>query len=134
MASSAAGLFGSVRSLLSHSLELARTRLELFITELEEEKSRLLRVLAFGAVAFLMLGAGIVFFAMFLTVLLWEDHRLLTLGLLTLMFFLVGAVSLALAWRGTRSRSGFLSATLGELAQDQAALRTAEPASRENAP
>lgn len=134
MASSPGGLFGSLRSLLSHSLELARTRLELLVAELEEEKSRLLRVLAYGAVAFFMLGAGIVFFAMFLTVLLWEDHRLLTLGLLTLMFFGVGTSALALAWRSTRSRSGFLAATLGELAQDQAALRAGERTARETAP
>ena len=66
------------------------------VVELAEEKTRLLRLLAYGAIAFLMLGAGIVFFAMFVTVLLWEEHRLLALGLLTALFFASGAGALIL--------------------------------------
>ena len=131
MASSPGGLFGSARGLLGHGLELVRVRLELLVVELAEEKTRLLRLLAYGAIAFLMLGAGIVFFAMFVTVLLWEEHRLLALGLLTALFFASGAGALILAWRSARSKSGFLAATLGELAQDQAALRASERAATE---
>ena len=101
------------------------------MVELAEEKTRLLRLLAYGAIAFLLLGAGIVFFAMFVTVLLWEEHRLLALGLLTALFFASGAGALILAWRSARSKSGFLAATLGELAQDQAALRASERAATE---
>lgn len=131
MATSSTGLFGSVRNLLIHGLELARVRLELLAVELAEEKNRLLKLLAYGAVAFLMLGAGIVFLAMFLTVLLWEEHRLLALGLLTSFFLGSGFVALAMAWQGVKSRSGFLAATLGELSQDQAALKASDRAAKE---
>ena len=131
MAASSRGLFGSVRGLLSHGLELVRVRLELLVVELAEEKNRLLKLLAYGAVAFLMLGAGIVFLAIFLTVLLWEEHRLLVLGLLTSLFFALGLGALALAWRSAHAGGGFLAATLGELTEDQAALSASQRAARD---
>src|SRR2546427_13294538 len=85
------GLLNSVRKLFAHSLELLQTRIELLATELEEETARLIGLLAYGAAAFFLLGAGILFLAIFLTVLFWEDHRLLTLGILTLIFLAAGS-------------------------------------------
>lgn len=125
MASSPAGLYGSLRNLLTHGVELLHTRLELVLVELAEEKLRLLRLLAFGAMAFFLLGVGAVFFATFLTVLMWEEHRLLFLGLFSVLFLGLGAVSLYFAWRNAEARSGLLAATLGELSEDRAALKAA---------
>ncbi len=93
------GLFASLRGLIATAIGLARTRLELLATELEEEKLRLLSMLLYGLAAFLMLGAGLVLLAIFLTVLFWDSHRLLVLGALTLVFLLAGVGSLLLAMR-----------------------------------
>lgn len=124
MAASRPGLLGSLRNLLAHGLELAQVRLELFLTELEEEKHRLLKLLAFGAAALLLLIVGLVFLAIFITVWLWDEHRLLALGLCSLFFLSSGLIALSTA-RGAARRDGKpLAATLDELAQDQAALRT----------
>ena len=124
MAASRPGLLGSLRNLLAHGLELAQVRLELFLTELEEEKQRLLKLLAFGAAALLLLIVGLVFLAIFITVWLWDEHRLLALGLCSLFFLGSGFIALSAA-RGAARRDGKpLAATLDELAQDQAALRT----------
>lgn len=125
MASSPAGLYGSLRNLLTQGVELLHTRLELVLVELAEEKLRLLRLLAFGAMAFFLLGVGAVFLATFLTVLMWDEHRLLFLGLFSALFLGLGAVSLYLAWRNAEARSGLLAATLGELSEDRAALKAA---------
>jgi uncharacterized membrane protein YqjE len=55
---------------------------------------------------------------------LWDEHRLLALGLCSLFFLGSGLIALSTA-RSTARRDGKpLAATLDELAQDQAALRT----------
>ncbi len=125
MVASPAGLYGSLRNLLTHGVELLHTRLELVLVELAEEKARLLRLLAFGAIAFFMLGVGVVFLATFLTVLMWDEHRVLFLGLFSLVFLGAGSLALYFAWSNARARSGLLAATLGELSEDKAALKAA---------
>ena len=118
------GLFGSVRSLAAHALELLQNRVELLLTEIEEEKERLLRTLALGAAAFLLLGAGLIFLSIFLTVLFWDEHRLLVLGLLSAFFLGTGLLALWGARRQTRRKSRLLGSSLGELTRDRAALQT----------
>lgn len=116
------GLLGSLRSLLVHGLELLQTRVQLLATELEEERARLLGALIYGAAAFLLLAAGIAFLSVFLTVLFWDDHRLLTLGFFTAAFLATGIAALFLALRAARRRSRLFAASLAELAQDKAEL------------
>ena len=124
MAASRRGLLASLRNLLAHGLSLAQVRLELFLTELEEEKSRLLKLLAFGAAALLLLAAGLVFLAVFITVLLWDEHRLLALGLFSLLFLGSGTLALVLASGQARRKNQPLAASLDELAKDRAALQS----------
>lgn len=116
------GLLHSLRGLATHGVALLRNRLTLLATELEEEKSRLLRLLLLGAAAFVMLAAGLVFLAIFLTVLLWDEHRLLVLGLVTAGFLGFGTLALLVAVRTARTGSRLFSASLAELAADQSVL------------
>lgn len=118
------GLLDSLRSLLAHGFELLHTRAALFAAELEEEKTRLLSLLVYGAAAFFLLAAGIVFLAVFLTVLFWDDHRLLTLGLFTAVFLTSGIAAAYLAFFLVRKRSRLFAASLAELAQDRAELES----------
>ncbi|MCK9283175.1 MAG: phage holin family protein [Rhodocyclaceae bacterium] len=123
MSESSGGLLGSLRGLAVHAVEVLQNRVELMLTEIEEEKERLLRTLALGAAAVFLLSAGVVFLAIFLTVLFWEEHRLLTLGLLAGFFFIAGFASLVGASRQTRRTSKLLGASRDELARDKAALK-----------
>jgi len=116
-----AGLLASIRGLLSTGLEIAQTRLVLFATELEEEKERLLALIAFGAVALIFLAAGLVFFAIFITVLLWDNNRLLALGVFSALFLGGGLLALLAAHRQARSPSRLFAASLAELAKDRQA-------------
>jgi uncharacterized membrane protein YqjE len=115
------GLFASLRGLVATGVEIVHTRLELLATELQEEKARLLGLVAFGAAALILLAAGLVFLAVFLTVLLWDNNRLLALGVFSALFLGAGAVSLLVAMRHARSRSPLFAASLAELAKDRAA-------------
>ena len=116
------GLLQSLRGLATHGVALLRNRLSLLAVELEEEKDRLFRLLLLGASAFVLIAAGLVFLAVFLTVLLWDEHRLLVLGSLTALFLGTGAIALMAAIGTARRKSRLFSASLAELAEDQATL------------
>ena len=122
----AGGLFASLRGLLASGIALLANRLELLGTELEEEKLRLLGLLAYGAAAVLLLWTGIVFLAIFLTVLFWDSHRLLVLAFSTAAFLIGGGFALYQARRHAHAGTRLFSASLAELAQDRAALTAEE--------
>lgn len=116
------GLGASVQGLLATLLAIVHTRLELLATEIEEEKRRVLATLAWGAMAVLLACFTLAFAAVFITVLLWESHRLWVLGLMTLSF---GSISFWAMQKVKALTSGaelMLSATLAELSADRQAL------------
>jgi len=121
-ASPRAGLFVSLRGLLTTAVALLQTRFELFVTELEEEKLRLLSLLAYAVAAFFFLGCGIVMLAIFFIVLFWDSNRLLAIGSFTAIFLFCGIAAVFQAQRLIRRKSGMFAASLAELAQDRTAL------------
>ncbi|HUY03056.1 MAG TPA: phage holin family protein [Rhodocyclaceae bacterium] len=122
----AGGLFASLRGLLASGIELLHNRLELFGTELEEEKLRLLGLLAYGAAAFFLFGAGVVFLGIFLTVLFWDSNRLLVLAFFTAAFLIGGGFALYKARAHAHAETRLFAASLAELARDRAALTAEE--------
>lgn len=127
-AQAGSNLLASVQRVLATLLAIGRNRMDLFATELEEERQRLLAVLAWGAAALLLFIFGLVFLALLVTVLLWDSHRLLSLTVVA-VFFLLGA---GWAWQQAARRlhrpGGLFAASLGELAADQEALSAAAQA------
>jgi len=118
------GLFASAKGLLGTGVTLIHNRLELLGVELAEERVRLISMLTYGGAAFLCIAAGLVFLAVFLTVLLWESNRLLALGVFSALFLGAGIASLTLAISLGRSGSKLFSASLAELRKDRDALET----------
>lgn len=106
-------------------MAIAQTRLALLATEVEEEKQRLLGVLAWGAIAILMGTVASVFLAGFITVLFWDSHPLLVLGCLTAAFAGACAWAVGRVKAITSSTEGMLTASLAELQADQEALLAA---------
>ena len=116
------GLFASTKGLLATGVTLLHNRLELLGVELAEERVRLVSLLAYGGAAFLCIAAGLIFLAIFLTVLLWENNRLLALGVFSALFLGAGIASLMLALSLARSGSKLFSASLAELRSDRETL------------
>jgi uncharacterized membrane protein YqjE len=116
------GLVHSAQSLLAGLLALARTRLELFGTELQEELTRLFFTLI-GAMAVLLLVAlGLGFAALAIIVSLAEESRALAAAAMGVVF-LVGAFAAACSMRRlARAKPRTFSATLAELDRDREAL------------
>jgi len=116
-------LLYSVRHLASSLLAAAQTRLEIFVTEIEEERVRLEQMLLVALVALFCIGMGIVLSVAFIVVYFWDTHRLAAVGILAAGFLAAGAL-LGFSLRNqAKLRPKLLAATRGELAKDQATLQ-----------
>lgn len=116
----------SLKGLADSGLATVQTRLELFAVELKEEKLRAGSFLFETVLAALFVGFGIVFLLVFITVLLWENHRLLAFGLATAALLVAGVWFASRAAIRLRSGSRLFASSLAELAQDREALRHRE--------
>jgi uncharacterized membrane protein YqjE len=108
-------------------IAIVQTRVELAAVELEEEKRRLLAVMGWGAVAVLMACFSLVFLALFVTVLFWDD-RVVVLGAITVLFLVIGGLAWQRVGKLLTGTGGLLSASIAELEGDRKAL--AEAAAR----
>jgi uncharacterized membrane protein YqjE len=110
------------RAWLSGALSIAQTRLSLLQLEVQEERLRLASLVFNLVLAALFLGFFVVFLVLFVTVWLWDSHRLWALGLSCFLLLVLGL------WAGTRAAARFregsalFSASLAELSADQSAL------------
>ncbi len=120
---SGGGLFASLRQLLATALELAQVRLDLLLTEIEQEKLRVFDALLWAGLALMLLGLGVIMLCGFVVVLLWDHDRLATLGVLTLLFLVAGGLLMRAARNRLRSPSGAFGATVEELRSDLAELK-----------
>lgn len=120
------GLLASLRRLAANVLKLAETRLELLVTELEEERLHLLGLVGYGVAAFFLFGIGILFLVIFVTVALWDSNRLLTLGGFSALFLVTGTIVAYLARRHMHAKKRLFASSLAELGRDRAALTSDE--------
>jgi uncharacterized membrane protein YqjE len=112
-----------VRGLFADLMELAQVRLELFTVEARQELSRLTWMAVMAALAVVFVSFGLIFLAIFITVLLWDTQRLLALGIFTTVFLGGGLVLALLAWQRARQGAQMFAATRDELRRDQQRLR-----------
>jgi len=116
-------LLGSAQSLLAGLLALARTRLELFGTELQEELTRLFFAAIGTAVVLLLAALAAGFGAAALVLALGEEHRALAAALIGAAFLALAAVAAWSMRRLTLDRPPLLAASLAELQRDHDAVR-----------
>lgn len=116
------GLLDSLARLARTALTLARTRLEILATEIEEERIRVTQLaLAIAGIVF-CLQVTIVLLVVLLVVLLWDSHLLLTLGVLLGFFVLAALASAAWLRHLVRTRPKIFASTIAELAKDERRL------------
>ena len=111
-------LIDSLRDLARTVVALVETRIEIFASEIDEERARLARVLVLAVAAAFCLGLAVVLLVLVVAVIFWDTNRLLAVSVITGVFAL-GALAALLALRSAiRQRPKFLSATLAELRKD----------------
>jgi uncharacterized membrane protein YqjE len=122
------GLFVSLRRLLGTVFELAQVRLELLLTEYEQEKLRIFGALLWAGIGLLLLGVGLVLSATLFVMLFPQEGRIVALAAVTLLF-LGGGLGLLLAATKRLSAPGGnpLAETAAELARDRAGLVAENP-------
>lgn len=112
------GVRRAAGDVLTTLADLGHTRLQLAAVELEEERLRLVRLALLAAIAFFLLGLGLVVAAVFAVLLVDPPYRVPLLGAIAAAS-LVGA---AIAWRQwrveARRKPPLLQATLAEFERD----------------
>lgn len=118
-----AGPSGMFRRLAASFVALGRIRLELLAIEVQEEKDRIAGMLVWAVVTAFIACFALVFVALFVTVALWDSHRLQALGGFAALF-----IALA-CWGALRLRQllgtgpSLFQATIAELRADSQALK-----------
>ena len=117
-----AGLFVSLKNLAATFVGTLQTRLELLVTELEEERVRLVQIWLLVSVALFLFALGIITLTLFLIVLFWDTQRLLVIGLLTVVYLGAGTAFGLAARNKAAGRSRLFASSLAELAKDRERL------------
>lgn len=117
------GIFESLRALLETLVAVLHNRSQLVTTEIEEELSRLVRVLLWAIVAVFSVIVALTFLGAMLLLAAPPQYRALAAAGLGLLFLLIaGAGGLSIR-RILRSKPRPFDASLGELEKDLQRLR-----------
>jgi uncharacterized membrane protein YqjE len=121
------GLFSALKNLLGTLLAIGKTRAELLVTEVEEEKLRLMSLWAKAFSVAWLFALGTVMAICCIALLFWEQ-RVLVFGVAACLFISVGVLVFASLRRQLSQPSKMFRASLAELETDMAHLRRREEA------
>jgi len=117
------GLFVSLRRLFETAVGIVQVRLELFGSELEQEKLRLYDALLLAAIGLLLVILALVLAIAFVVLMFQEGYRLAAVGVLALGLGFGGWWLLRRARDGLRAGDGGpFALSLGELRRDREGL------------
>ena len=112
--------FKTALAVLSAALH---TRLELFVTELEEERERLKQTLTLTLLAIFGISFGLILFTIFIVALFWEKGWIPAIGILSVVYFSIAVVAALRLRSAILKRTGLFPATLAELGKDRDHLK-----------
>lgn len=116
------GLFSALKSSVGTLIAIGRTRAELLVTELEEEKLRLMSLWSKAIGAAFLLAMGLVMAVFCLALAFWEQ-RVLIFGCFALLFSGGAGFLIASLKRQAEQPSKMFHASLAELEADLVELR-----------
>ena len=111
-------MLGSVRELARTMLSIVETRARLAATELEEQAVRLVEIAIWFALGILFLSVALVFISVLILIAFWDSHRLLSAGLLAVLYLAAGLTAMFVTRARLRDRPPLFSTTLEELGKD----------------
>lgn len=118
------GLFSALKTIVATLIATGRTRAELFVTELEEEKIRFLSLCSKAVATAFLLAIGIVMAIFCLALAFWEQ-RVIVFGVFAVLFISGGLFLLAALKRQASQPSRMFRESLDELGADLVQLRRA---------
>lgn len=117
-----AGLFSALKNMIATLIAIGKTRAELLVTELEEEKLRLMSLWSKAIGAAFLLAVGSIMAVFCLALAFWEQ-RVLVFAIFSVLFIAGGLYLIGSLKRQARQPSKMFRASLAELEQDMAELR-----------
>jgi uncharacterized membrane protein YqjE len=120
--SRSSSLMDSAKRMLATVIALVSTRLELFTTEIEEEIQRAASILLWGLVALFFGSLSVMFIAVTVLIIFWDDNRILAASLITGTFLVLTVVFVLLARARLRAKGRFMEASIEELKRDRESL------------
>ena len=123
-APASAGIMGSFRALGASLVSGLQDRLGLFSLELQEEKFRLIQIFFWISAAIFTGMMTIMFASLTLVYLFWDSARLAVLGGLTLLYASALVAIIVTFRRFLAAQPRPFAATLEELGEDSACIRT----------
>jgi uncharacterized membrane protein YqjE len=116
------GLFAALKNSVATLIAIGKTRAELLVTELEEEKIRLMSLWSKAIGAAFMLAVGVVLAIFCLALAFWEQ-RVFVFGIFAALFIGGALFLIASLKRQASQPSKMFRASLSELEADMALLR-----------
>lgn len=116
------GLFTALKNFVATLLAIGKTRAELLVTELEEEKLRFLSLCAKALGALFLLALGVVMTVCCVALAFWEQ-RVVVFGVFAVLFVGGGLALVGSLKRQAAQPSKMFKASLSELEADMAQLR-----------
>ncbi|MDP3440722.1 MAG: phage holin family protein [Azonexus sp.] len=116
------GLFPAMKGMVATVIAIGKTRAELLIAELEEEKFRLMSLWSKAIGAAFLLAVGLIM-AVFCLALAFWDQRVMVFGLFAAFFIAGGLILVASLKKQASQPSQLLKTSLAELEADIAQLR-----------
>lgn len=113
------GILHSLRALSAALASAFHTRVELFVTELEEERERLKQTLVFTMLLLFGLSMGFILLTIFLVALFWEQGWVGAIGALSFLYLGIATFAAVKLRNSVLSRPGLFTATLAELGKDR---------------
>ncbi len=117
------GLVHSLRRLLETSLCIIKNRLELLAVELQEEKGRLVAVLAWAAAAIFCSVIAIIMVTLTIVYLFWEEARIFVLAGFSVLYLAGAGIAAFYLKTLLKDRPPPLSDSVAEIKKDVAWLK-----------
>ena len=117
------GIFRGFKTALAVLSSMLHTRLDLFVTELEEERERLKQTLVLTVLLFFGLSFGFILLTIFIVALFWDKGWIAAIGCLSAIYLGVGIAAAMKLRSAFLQRPGLFPATLAELGKDRDRLR-----------
>jgi uncharacterized membrane protein YqjE len=118
------GFFQSLRSWFAALKSAVHTRLELFVTELEEERERLKQALLLCLLVFFGVSLGFILLNVFLIAVFWQAGWIYAIGAMAALYLAIGVAAGLMLRNRILTRPRLFGASLAELAKECDRLRS----------
>jgi len=112
----------SIRTTLSTTAKLIRTRLEILSTELEEQREWMQHLVLLAVAGLFFVSMGLVMLTLFVVALFWESHPVAVMGAFAGVYLAVGIWAMLTFRSKIKVRPRLFQTTTEELAKDEAQL------------